>query len=431
MSDAAVHCDVFVVGGGMVGASLGLALAGSGLQVSLVEPVLPGIGAQPSFDERCTALANGSRQMLATLGAWPAIEPGACALQAIHVSDAGRPGAARIEARALGLPAIGYTAPNRVIGAALWQALRAQANVRVIAPARVVDARFSEERATLALQAAGGGSAGDGSGLAAAAVPEQLHARLVVAADGDRSLVRERAGLRTAELDYAQQAIVAQLSAERRATDMAFERFGAAAGPLALLPRPDGHYTVVWCAARGDASGLLALDDAAFCAAVQAAFGWRVGAFTRAGARAAYPLTLRRAQTLTAQRLVLVGNAAQSLHPVAGQGFNLGLRDAAALAERLAQAAADGSDPGAPALLADYAADRRQDREGMLTFTDGLVRLFALDFPGAATLRSAGLLLFDSAPLAKQALSGVSWGFGARTPRLLRGLTLSSERRSG
>lgn len=408
MNTPTAHYDVVVVGGGMVGASLALALAGSALQVALVEPVLPGVGAQPSFDERCTALANGSRQMLATLGAWPAIEPGACALQAIHVSDAGRPGSARIEAAKLGLPAIGYTAPNRVIGAALWQALRAQSNVRLIAPARVTDAHFADDGVTLQLH-------GDG--------PGRVHARLVVAADGDRSLVRERAGLRAAELDYGQQAIVAQLAAERRATDVAYERFGAAAGPLALLPRPDGHYTVVWCAERSAAAGLLTLDDAAFCAALQAAFGWRVGAFTRVGARASYPLQLRRAHSLTATRLVLVGNAAQSLHPVAGQGFNLGLRDAAALAERLARAGAAAADPGATTLLADYAADRQQDRAGMLAFTDGLVRLFALDFPGAASLRSAGLLLFDGAPLAKRALSGVSWGFGSRLPRLLRGLT--------
>jgi 2-octaprenyl-6-methoxyphenol hydroxylase len=249
-----------------------------------------------------------------------------------------------------------------------------------------------------------------------------VHARLVVAADGDRSLIRERAGLCAAEVDYAQVAIVANVAAERRASGVAYERFGAAAGPIALLPRPDGHYTVVWSVDRSEADVCVQQPEAEFLATLQQAFGWRVGAFTRVGQRAGYPLLLRRATQLVGPRTVLVGNAAQSLHPVAGQGFNLGLRDAATLAELLAQAAATGADPGARNLLASYAQQRQPDRSGMIGFTDSLVRLFALSFPGAASLRNAGLLLFDALPAAKRGLSGVSWGFGARTPRLLRGL---------
>lgn len=418
MNGAAAHCDVVVVGGGMVGASLALALSGGALRVALVEPVLPGVGMQPSFDERCTALANGSRQMLATLGAWPAIAPHATTIHTIHVSEAGRFGSARIEAAALGLPALGYTAPNRAIGAGLWEALRARPGVQLLAPARVHDATFHADHVELRLLA--------GSG--AASCEQRLRARLVVAADGDRSLVRERAGLGAAAVDYGQVALVANLVAERRAEHTAYERFGTAEGPLALLPRPDGHYTVVWCVAREVADDLRDGDPALFLERLQAACGWRVGAFLKVGERAGYPLRLQRAQQLVGPRVVLVGNAAQSLHPVAGQGFNLGLRDVATLSETLVAAGVMGRDPGDPALLAQYQQARLQDRAGMTAFTDGLVRLFALSFPGAGTLRSAGLTLFDVAPGAKRALSGVSWGFGARTPRLLRGLPSSAER---
>ncbi len=419
MNAAAAQTDVLIVGGGMVGASLGLALAGTALHVSIVEPVLPGVGPQPSFDDRCTALANGSRCMLDTLGAWAAIAPHATAIQAIHVSDAGRFGSARIEAAALRLPALGHAAPNRAIGAALWQALSAHPQVQLIAPARVVDASFGQDAAQVRLQC--------GSG--AAAAEQTLSARLVVAADGDRSLIRERAGLGAVEVDCAQVAIVANVSAERRASGTAYERFGAAAGPLALLPRPEGSYTLVWSVHSSAAAALMQGADDTFLATLQQAFGWRVGAFTRVGQRAGYPLLLRRATQLVAVRTVLVGNAAQSLHPVAGQGFNLGLRDAATLAELLAEAAVAGADPGAGDLLARYQQQRLQDRAGMIGFTDSLVRLFALSFPGAASLRSAGLLLFDALPAAKRGLSSVSWGFGARTPRLLRGLAAAPERR--
>jgi 2-octaprenyl-6-methoxyphenol hydroxylase len=418
MNQQAAQTDVLIVGGGMVGASLGLALAATSLRVTIIEPVLPGSGPQPSFDDRCTALANGSRRMLETLGAWPAIAPHAVSIQTIHVSDAGRFGSARIEAAALQMPALGHTAPNRAIGAALWQQLRSHPQVQLIAPARVIDARMDADSAQIRLLTGSGSDATE----------QTLVTRLVVAADGDRSLIRERAGLGVTELDYEQVAIVANVAAERRATSVAFERFGAAAGPIALLPRPDGHYTVVWCVARSIAETVAGQSEPDFLRDLQQAFGWRVGAFTRVGQRATYPLRLRRAMQLTGQRTVVVGNAAQSLHPVAGQGFNLGLRDVATLAELLAAASGNGADPGAEELLASYQSERLQDRAGMMSFTDGLVRMFALSFPGAATLRSAGLLLFDALPAAKRGLSGVSWGFGARTPRLLRGMPAGSER---
>ena len=176
--------------------------------------------------------------------------------------------------------------------------------------------------------------------------------------------------------------------------------------------------------APADAQRVLALSDAQYLAALQQDFGWRAGRFLRVGARSAYPLKLVRAAQVTGQRVALVGNAAQGLHPVAGQGFNLGLRDAATLAELLIASRGDGTavaDPGAPALLADYAARRASDRDGMVRFTDGLVKLFGDQRPGVPWMRDLGLLMFDLSPTAKRAMSRLSWGFGERPPRLAQG----------
>jgi 2-octaprenyl-6-methoxyphenol hydroxylase len=200
---------------------------------------------------------------------------------------------------------------------------------------------------------------------------------------------------------------------------IAYERF-TPAGPLAVLPLADGTLSVIWACRHDDAPRVLSLDDAAWLGELQARFGWRAGRFVRAGRRGSYPLKLTRAAAPVATRTVLIGNAAQALHPVAGQGFNLGLRDAAMLAEVIAGSA--GSDAGAPALLERFAAWRARDRSGVTRFTDGLVRLFGDQRFAVPLLRNLGLLLFDVTPPAKSALSRVSLGFGGPVPRLARGL---------
>jgi 2-octaprenyl-6-methoxyphenol hydroxylase len=201
----------------------------------------------------------------------------------------------------------------------------------------------------------------------------------------------------------------------------AYERF-TESGPLAVLPLRDGSYTVIWTLSPPNAEQILQLEDAIFLRRLQERFGWRAGRFIRVGRRATYPLKLTRADQTTAARTVLIGNAAQALHPVAGQGFNLGLRDAAMLAELLADRIAD---PGSPALLSTFAEWRKADRRGVTGFTDGLVKLFGDTRPGMGVLRDLGLLAFDLMPPAKSALARVSAGFGGPTPRLARGLPLS------
>ena len=187
-----------------------------------------------------------------------------------------------------------------------------------------------------------------------------------------------------------------------------------------MLPLAGGGLAAIWATAPAHAQRLLALDDAAYLTELQAAFGWRAGRFTQLGRRGSYELRLTRAAAPVALRTVLIGNAAQALHPVAGQGFNLGLRDAAVLAELIAAA----QDPGAPELLTRFAAQRSADRQGMIAFTDRLVKLFSTQRASAIAARNLGLLLFDISPIAKQALSRISWGFGSSQPRLSRGLTL-------
>ena len=402
-----MRVDVAIVGGGMVGASLALALQGTALKIALIEAVAPESAAQPSFDDRTTALGNGARRILDTLGVWPQIAARAGAIRGIHISDAGRFGFARLEASQHQLTAFGYTVSNRHIGAVLWQSLRAHGRIALLCPARTLEARLTADGAWLRIADAAG-------------IETDLRAALIVAADGAHSLIKQAAGIASSEDDY-QQVAVANIRTDAPAGGIAYERF-ADAGPMALLPRACGGYTVVWTLAPDRAAALKDCEPALFCEQLQVAFGWRVGRIREVGRRAAYPLALVRALEATATRVALIGNASQALHPIAAQGFNLGLRDAAVLAELIAAAA----DPGAPDLLAEFAARRADDRRGMIGFTDNLVKLFGDRRAGMIAARNLGLLLFDLSAPAKQALARLSFGFGGALPRLSRGLPLTT-----
>lgn len=398
--------DVAIVGGGMVGASLAVALRDSPLTVALIEGFAPDAAAQPSFDDRTTAIGNGSRAVFEGLGVWPQMAGEGAAIRTIHVSDAGRFGFARLSAAELGLEAFGYVLPNRAIGRALWAALGSAPRLTAFMPARPAQATLKGGAAVLEIERTGGAR-------------ERVQASLLVAADGAQSMLRATFGLPSHVEDYGQVAVVANVAADRRHDGTAFERF-TSVGPLALLPLADGSYTVVWALAPEAAERARALPAPEFLAELQQRFGWRAGRFVRVGTRAAYPLALTRSDATHAERLVLVGNAAQSLHPVAAQGFNLGLRDAATLAEVLVAARAQGEDIGSDAVLNRFVAARDADRRGVIQFTDSLVKLFRSDLPGMGLLRDLGLLLFDLTPPAKRALSRVSWGFAGRLPRLAR-----------
>jgi 2-octaprenyl-6-methoxyphenol hydroxylase len=399
--------DVAIVGGGLVGASLALALAGTGVHALLIEGVAPDSAVQPSFDERTTALGNASRRIFQGLGVWDELSREAAPIRAIHVSDAGRFGFARLRAKEHGIDAFGYVIPNRVIGAALWRRLSRAAGITVRVPARIEDLDLTTERAYFTV-------------ITSAGVREVCSARLLIAADGAHSAVRTAAGIEAAVEDYEQVAITAAVLGDRAHDGTAYERF-TPTGPVAVLPLRGGGFGTIWSCAPPQATALLALDDEAYLAELQNRFGWRAGRFRHIGRRASYPLKLTRAASSVAGRTVLIGNAAQALHPIAGQGFNLGLRDAALLAELIAGATGD---VGSAELLRKFSDWRAADRGGVVRFTDGLVRLFGSRMPGVGLLRDLGLLAFDLSPPAKRALARVSLGFGGPTPRLGRGLPL-------
>jgi 2-octaprenyl-6-methoxyphenol hydroxylase len=404
--------DIAIVGGGMVGASLAVALAPLGLKVALIEAVEHDSASQPSFDERTTALSNGSRRILETLRVWPQVQASATSIRKIHVSDQGRFGFARIDAAEQGLQAMGYVVPNRALGSALWSRLGKDAGMDIHCPAQV--SRVIDGGHEVILEVVRGG------------VTSALASRLIVAADGAQSAVRSAFGVDAESRDYEQSAVITTVLPQRFHDHVAYERF-TDSGPLALLPLEGGRCALVLTLSRGIAEAAMAWSDAEFLAEVQRRFGFRLGRFLKVGRRVSYPLSLTRATRTSAGRCVIIGNAAQGLHPVAGMGFNLGLRDVASLAELLAERRHEPRfDAGNPSLLAEYDAWRTADRSGVIAFTDALVRTFANPLSVVRRLRNVGLLAFDLLPPAKVALSRLSTGSGggARVPKLARGVAL-------
>lgn len=412
-NDAEIY-DVAVGGGGLVGAALALALSELDLRVVLIEAAAFDSLNQPSFDDRTTALSNGSRRAFEALGVWPLIERDATAIRRIHVSDQGRFGFARLDARELGLHALGYVVTNRTIGAGLWRRL-ADTSVRLIAPARIVGLNLREHAQEVRYQLEGTNEAAS------------VNARLVVAADGAQSLLRRSAGVDAQSWDYDQVALIANVFPQRFHDHVAYERF-TGAGPLALLPMSDGRMGLIWTFAKNEVARIAACSEHEFLGKLQDAFGFRLGRFTRVGARQQYPLALTRSDDHIAERLAIVGNAAQALHPIAGQGFNLGLRDAASLAEIIADAQRESAgaffDPGDGLWLQRYREWREADRSNIVRFTDGLVRVFTQPLGPVKLLRNVGMLAFDLLPAAKEALSQLSLGAAGRVPRLTRGVPL-------
>jgi 2-octaprenyl-6-methoxyphenol hydroxylase len=394
--------DILIVGGGLVGTSLALALDAAGRRATLVEATPPRAtvsGAVRGSDDndRNLVLARASVNALRALRVWSRLEAAAGTIRRLEVSRAGEFGRVRMSADDIGVDALGRVVPGRLLAVALEARLAECRHVRRLAPAK--------------LEALVPGDSGWRARLATTDGVQDIEARLVVGADGSDSNIRAQVGIGAQEHDYRQSLFVCTVGCGQDIPDCAFERF-TDDGPVALLPLPNRRRGMVLTVSAVRHDEVAAMDDAAFIALAQRRFGWKLGAFTRPGKR--FPHRIRRvvAETLTAPRVVLVGNAAQTVHPIGAQGFNLGLRDALTLAERVAGA----GDPGASALLSDHAARRRPDREGVVAFSHGLVSLACLAQPSLAPLRSLGMFAMDRVPWLRHAIAHRGMGFRGEPP---------------
>ena len=404
--------DIIIAGGGMIGASLGLALAPLQLRVAVVEAVARSAEQQPSFDDRSTALSRSSQRTFEAIGLWPEIVAAATPIRNIHVSDKGHFGFSHIDADEQKVEALGYVVINRVLGQVLQASLGTVSELDLLCPATIVEVSGSDEKVTASIDEADGQRA--------------LTCKLLVAADGANSNVRDMIGISASRVDYEQWAVVGNVLPEKAPDNRAYERF-TETGPVAMLPIADERAAFVWMLPPAAAQELLALPDDEFTDRLQDAFGFRLGRFSRVGKRAAYPLALTKANGLIANRSVVVGNAAHGLHPVAAQGFNLGMRDVAALCDCIADARDDPGeifDCGSVAILEHYAEWRRPDQKKLVRFTDGIVRLFGEQRPPVPVLRNLGMLGFDMIPGVRRMFAKHTMGLAGRLPRLSRGVPL-------
>jgi 2-octaprenyl-6-methoxyphenol hydroxylase len=382
------NVDIAIVGGGLVGSSLACALADSGFSLALLESAETA-QAPTGFDQRKLALAQGSLQTLTALSVLPKLSSPPTAIRAIHISRVGDFGRVLLQAADFGHQAFGGVVLAQDLGFALVQQVQQCASVRRFCPAQVTAYTADDQGACLRVQAPTGAF--------------ELHAKLVVAADGSASFLRHAAGIGVHTHDYQQTLLVCSLQTERAADGMAYERFSAS-GPLALLPMAGGRYGSICAVHRHEAEAVAALSDCDYVAYLQSRFGWRAGKFLNVSSRTSYPLIRIVAERLHAGPLVLVGNAAQTIHPIGAQGFNLGLRDAMALATNLRELGLD-AETGTR-----HAESRVEDRNRTLAMSDGLARITANPDLPMHILRSLALSALAAAPTMASALVGQAMG---------------------
>jgi len=395
--------DIAIVGGGLNGLTAAVALGGAGFAVALIDRLDPQATLDAGFDGRVSSIAWSSKVMLETLGVWQGVAGEAEPILEIRVSDGDAPLFLHYDHQDVGDHPLGYIAENRVLRRALIERVGRLRTVTVMAPHRVAGLERGRDAAVLEL---------DGGG--------RVRADLVIACDGSTSALRDMAGIRHVSHSYRQTGIVTTVDHERPHRGIAHERF-LAAGPFAILPLPGNRSSLVWTERDDVATRIMGLDDAAFLEEMVWRFGDFLGAIEPVGPRWSYPLRLVLAERYTDRRLALVGDAAHLIHPIAGQGYNLGLRDTAALAEVLSDMRRLGLEPGRDDALARYARWRRVDNMMLVAATDSLNRLFSNDLAPVRLARDLGLAAVDRLPPLKRLFMRHAMGTLGHLPRLMRG----------
>ncbi|MDO9168901.1 MAG: 2-octaprenyl-6-methoxyphenyl hydroxylase [Methylobacter sp.] len=394
--------DLMIIGGGLAGNCLALALKDTGLKMAIVEASTAEQLHDAAAGDRALALAAGTVKMLEALGIWQNISQAATAIKNIHISDQGHFGKVRLSAQQENVAALGYVISARDIETHVAKLVNA-ANIELICPARLVGLMAGNSAVNVSLKR------GD--------VSLNLSARLLVGADGGNSSVRKLLEIAQQITEYGQTALVTTVQSSLPHNNTAFERF-TASGPLALLPVKTDHCAVVWTRSSEDADALMSGSESDFLAELQQCFGYKLGKFSLAAPPRAFPLSLIRAEKMLANRTVIIGNAVHQLHPVAGQGFNLGLRDVVQLAEMVINQHQKNQDIGDAQFLTAYAQSRQKDHARTIGFTDTLVRIFSNDWLALAVVRNVGLAILDHIPTAKTLLTRHAMGLAGRLPRL-------------
>jgi 2-octaprenyl-6-methoxyphenol hydroxylase len=396
--------ELLVAGGGLNGMLLGIACASAGLKTAVVDRQDPATMQSDAFDGRTTAIAYGSKLVLDGIGLWPLVAEEAEPIREIRVADDNAPLFVHYDHRELQTDSpLGYIVENRLLRRALFARAETLPSLKILAPRRL-----------------GPVTADDSGAVATLADGTRLRCRLVAAADGKDSPLRQAAGIRTVEWRYKQTGIVTTVAHERPHAGIAIEHF-LPAGPFAILPMTGNRSSIVWTENAALAPHILKLPDAEFAAELAARFGDFLGAIEPVGPRWSYPLSLMQAETYIARRLVLIGEAAHVIHPIAGQGLNVGIRDCAALAEAIIDARRLGLDIGAPSVLERYQRWRRLDAVLLAGVTDGLNRLFSNTIPPIKLARDFGLAAVNRMPPLKRLLMQHAMGTLGDRPRLARG----------
>lgn len=414
--------DIIIAGGGMVGATAALALSQLPLKIAIVEPFKPALNASPSFDQRAVALSASSVAIFKSLKLWPKIQSLGCAITDIHISDQGHFGFTRLHASDYNMNALGQVIPLDQTGPILWQAMQTTKNIEIFCPANITSIDTNMD--TCVNTSPDKSQANRiGVGLTDSDQnQQQISATLLLAADGTFSSIARMASIETKRCAYNQHAVIANISTELAHNHRAFERF-TQHGPLALLPLTRNRMSLVWCQSEHNLARVMAYDDEKFIQMLQKEFGYRLGQITKVGQRSEYPLSLHIPERVFNGRVLLLGNSAHTLHPIAGQGFNLGLRDIATLYDEIKRALNNQSgDIGSQSFLESYQSKRRADWDRTIKTTDLLVKLFSQEFLPVVIARNKALSMIDKLPFIKQKLAMAAMGFSGESANLTRGI---------